>query len=134
MSLNEDRFSLEEAEKYYSHKASCDGVLQPPVLPGSRLYVCDVCSFAIEAEPRQKFVALYVSTAKYGVNGITLHRTAADAYASLVDYLQIGNEADPEYADDKVPTDLDELIDWCQEKGDEQGTDWYCTEVEVPPN
>lgn len=132
MSSN-DRFTWPEVEKYFQHKASCGGTLQPPVLD-NRLYICDVCSFAIEAAPREKLVALYVSTAKYGVNGISLHRTSEDAYANLVDYLQIGHENDPTYADDQVPTDLDELIDWCEEKADAQGTEFYCTEVDVPPN
>jgi len=78
-------------------------------------------------------VALYVSTAKHGVNGITLHRTTTEAYAALVEYLTIGHEDEADYADDAIPTELDELMEWCESRGDEQGTEWYCTEVAIPP-
>lgn len=79
-----------------------------------------------------KVLALYVSTPRYGVNGISLHATAEEAYAALVEFLRIGYEDDPKYADGAVPQDLDELIEWCEERGNEQGTEWYCTDVELP--
>lgn len=40
-----------EATKRQEHDASCTGTFQPPALEGSRLWICEVCSFAIEVHP-----------------------------------------------------------------------------------
>lgn len=77
---------------------------------------------------RTQLVALYLH--KYGLADISLHATAKDAYNSAVSYLQIGYEDDPDYAD--PPEDLDDVIEWCNDRADEQGVDLYCTSVDVP--
>lgn len=38
-----------ERAKAIEHDATCDGIFQPPCLKGSTLWVCDTCSFAIDA-------------------------------------------------------------------------------------
>jgi hypothetical protein len=83
-------------------------------------------------EPAPKPFALYTSTARHGVNGISLHKTAREAYDALAAYLQIGHEDEAEFADDQIPEDFEDLIEWCEARAEDDRCDYYVTEVELP--
>lgn len=77
--------------------------------------------------------ALYVSTAKYSVNGISLHQTEREALESLVNYLRSGYDDDPRYNPKKLLAMSDgALYERLRALGDRQGTEWHIENVQLP--
>jgi len=78
----------------------------------------------------RKFWAAYVSTPRYGVNGITLHATHLEAARHVWKYLTTGT-GDPPLPDAATAEDVVEEITALVDARD-GGDEWYLCEVDEP--